>query len=1030
MNKALLQVLSRRVACLALVVCAEAAWAGSTMYVNGKSGSWDDGANYTGGVAPGANDMFWYNSYRFSPKVDHPMTLSLDGKTHYLRRFYMDMEGSAAAATDPCPLTILGPGTLNISAQSENYNQIAYGREVTFDHINFVITNHLGVSSKGGGLMPSGKVTVKGGRVEAVDNGAYISVSGDHGALVIEDGAEVKTRYLTISDTGTVDLRGGSLSFTSFDGNNYNVKTPNLHIGANSRFLSLNTTARYLTKGIFPAGTNSLVVVNAPEYSAVQPPLEAGEKIAWRGTLAVTNSVLSKDTSPQCMFTNSVCIYGRGRFMACYPRFASDVVSDVDLARFDIGERLGSSVYVNPATVNFYSTTLGRFQGNSGATTVGFSTPNIHLNFYGRTVFDFTNLNDPSATVTHTDSAQTFRLKERSSLCLCGKGVYGQALDEMPTRFEAYEIGEGMAVTQQSSDRSVGASLRVRDFKMGANASYRSGQYNQEIEAFGDVSIDPTASIVHTSYNSSNHGCWPAFRSLEAEPPTKNLTLTTMPANYSLRWVAGSAFYADDVDITSGLTQSYGYWLDAGPDCLFSTADNWGNKKLYKDGTVNMTLSGKQHTIVTNDVEDVAVKSLIFGMEQQGYAATAPFVVRGKSIRVTNTDTPVFGSTTFSKLPAVFTHSPFPQTMEARIDSNEDVLHVATVTDSDRRGALYFKGGIGAPNARFVPSGSVVLDGMVTVRDFNPTNAVKGYVTRHTSPYGKRNWTEVMLKPGCAMTVSAQTSANCSDVILAIMTNATMTVNGSWMWNATNTEHIVRGALDLNGTVGGDAVQGYFGCGLLKVKTTDGTAGGKLQVGEGLTLMPTAANWGSMPLEVLEDATITNALDTWTYAASGLSISRPGHTLTVAGSGTTVLAAPVSGHDVVLRKEGAGTLVLAAASTGLTNSTVEVTEGALGCTADQSLGALRLAPGTGLLVDFADGAAIDVAGDVCVDGVELRSAGGNADGWKDVLRVPAGAAITGTLLTNDRLRTKYVTAVDGSTTLQAKIRKGLTLIVR
>ena len=60
MNKALLQVLSRRVACLALVVCAEAAWAGSTMYVNGKSGSWDDGANYTGGVAPGANDMFWY----------------------------------------------------------------------------------------------------------------------------------------------------------------------------------------------------------------------------------------------------------------------------------------------------------------------------------------------------------------------------------------------------------------------------------------------------------------------------------------------------------------------------------------------------------------------------------------------------------------------------------------------------------------------------------------------------------------------------------------------------------------------------------------------------------------------------------------------------------------------------------------------------------------------------------------------------------------------------------------------------------
>lgn len=337
-KKVIWEALSKSAICLTVAVGSGTALADAIMYVNGTSGSWDDGANYSGGVAPGEQDMFWYNTRRFNPAGDRPVTLSLDGKTHYLRRFYMDMDGGTAAPTDPSPLTILGPGTLNIQAEGELYHQIVYGREVTFDHINLVITNHLGATSKGGGLMPSGKITVKGGRVEAVDNGSYISVWGDHAALVIDDGAEVNTRYLTISSTGTIDLRNGLLSFFGFDGNNYNVETPNLHIGANSRFQSLNTVARYWTRGIIPAETNSTAIVNYPSYSAVQPPLASGELLTWRGTLAVTNSAASRDTSPQTVFTNSVCIYGRGRLMASYPRFASDVASDIDLARIDVGE--------------------------------------------------------------------------------------------------------------------------------------------------------------------------------------------------------------------------------------------------------------------------------------------------------------------------------------------------------------------------------------------------------------------------------------------------------------------------------------------------------------------------------------------------------------------------------------------------------------------------------------------------------------------------------------------------------------------
>jgi hypothetical protein len=626
-------------------------------------------------------------------------------------------------------------------------------------------------------------------------------------------------------------------------------------------------------------------------------------------------------------------------------------------------------------------------------------------------------------------------MKDRSELVLCGGGIYNSAFDELPRRFEAYEIGEEMEVNQRNSDYSVSSALRVRDFKMAAGSSYKSGQQNQEIEAIGEVSIDPSAKIVHTSYNTSNNGCWPAFRSLEPEPPTANLSLSSMPDGYSLRWVGGSAFYANDVDITASFSESYGYWLDGGPDCNFSTSGNWGRKTLYKTGTVNMSLSGKRHTVVTNDVDDVAVKSLIFGMQQDGYAGSAPFIVRGNPIAVTSADIPasVDWRNKPSPYPAVFTASSFPQTMETRIDSAQSVMCVAAASSSERRGILYFKGGIKAPQARFVPMGTIVLGGDVEIKDLNPADAIgTGSNTRQSSPYGRRLWTEIMLKPGCDVTVSEQTSVNNADVMLSIMTNATMTVNGAWIWNETNTEHVIKGELVLNGTVGGDAIQGFFGKGVLRVNTTDGTAGGRLRIGEGLTLAPTDSLWGSMPLEITDTATVSNELACWTYSADSLAVLRPGHTLTFAGDGDTVLAAPVVGSDVVLRKEGSGALIMAAESDGLSNSTVEITDGVFGSSSAQSFGALRMFRGTKLRVDFTSGSStcIAVAGDVCLDGVEIRSSGEDFDGWKDVLRVSPGSDISGYPVAGGRLRIKYASLSDGSTVLRAKLKRGLSIIVK
>lgn len=1013
---------------LMVFLVAFSASAAATIYPKGSSGSWDDGANFNGGVAPGSLDIFWYNTSKFSPPGDRAVTLTLDGKEHYLTRFYAD--GGTAGVADLSPLTMQGPGTLYVLGNNGTLNQLQNGREITFDHINFVLTNHLNVSTSGGGLYAYGKLTVKGGHVEALYDNANITVSST-GSLIIDEGADVCTRYFVVDPSSTLDIRNGTFLFIGCNVND--LVTPNLHIGANSKLLSVGTTARYWTRGIIPAETNSLAMVNFKGYSAVKPPLEEGEKLLWRGTLIVTNAVAAVDSAPQSVFTNSVSFYGRGRFMGARNTFGAGKTINLDLAEFDVGHSIDSTASGDYANLNFYNTKFGAFNGNLGATKADWIVSSAYLNLYGSTVIDLINLTDPSQTARHVDTTGTMRFKPRSSLTVQGVGgTYVSAIDEMPTRFQLYEIGAGVTETRKTSDDgtsgTISAPLRTRDFKMGANATNATWQYNMAIEALGEVSIDPTASIVQTSYNASNNGCWPAFTSLAETPPTANLSLTTMPSGYSLRWVAGSAFYANDVDITSVFTNSYGYWLDAGPDCYFSTASNWGRATLYKGGTVNMYLSAKNHAVMTNDVDDVAVLSLIMSVEHAGYQASAPMVVCGKPIRVTSTNiTPDISG---SKLPAVFTKSGFPQTFAARIDSTESVMCAATY-NGDRRGALYFKGGIHAPNARFVPSGSIILGGTVNVADFNPTNCFVGYRTRRVSPYGLRYWTEVMLKPGCEMTVSGQTSANAADVELAIMTNASMTVNGPWTWNETNTEHLVNGLLHLNGTVGGNAVQGYFGTGTLKVKATDGANGGKLRIGEGLTLEPAAADWGSMPIEITDDATILNTLGSWTYeVAAGIPISRPGHSVTFDGTGTTTVAGPISGYDITVVKKGTGTLILADGNE-LTNSTVEVASGTLKVTADQSLRALRVAPGATLSFgsNGASLASVAVSDNVDLSGVGLKVANDAAEEWTRVLSVPNGASITGEPVVNG-LSVRLVAGAQGGSELQVRKIKGTRVFFR
>jgi len=1005
---------------LAVVSVVSLAEAYESTYWRGNSGVWSEGTNWSKGCEPNADSFVWLDPSQYSPSGNRPSTITLD-KDVYLYRLYAQGNNPAATGVDPNPVTIQGPANLYLSVSA--YHQFHADRDITFDHVDVILTNHQQIAVGGSGFFAYGDVTFKGGSLTAMQNGKGLEV-GNSGSFTLTDGARARVCYLTHNPMSGFYILDGT--FIHDGGLNKNdVITPNFYVG-NGSFIGA-PDLRLWTKGAIPSHSNAYISVNFPNYNIVQPPLSAGEILPWRGTLVVTNCVSSGDTPPQCTFTNTASFYGRGIFRGCRIYGNAGKTLDFDLRRVDIGYQ------TEGATFNFYDTTFGAFSGRQGgvSTDSGF---NSLTRLFGATTIDLTNMSypdDPSKRMSFASSTRTLCPQERASIHFKGNGTAVLQCRDWPKRLRAYTLGANASVTQKDANSSLSTPARTLDFALGANAVYESKQHNMTVEALGSVTIDPTATLVQTVYTSPGNACWPVFCSVEDIPQKPNVTISNgLPSGCTLRWVGGCAFFANDTDITSSFAQSYGYWLDAGPDCNFSTKANWGNGKLYKDGTVDMTLSGKLHTVMTNDVDNVLVQRLYLGRECDGYSATAPVIVRGKPIKITYAGTtPTWSSGRLNGGMGIITKSEFPHVLECRIDSDQDGLGVA-VTSSERRGGIYFKGGINAPNARFVPLGQLVLGDAVTVRELCASNATGNFSRSYQGGNIFGHWTELLLKPGCRMTVSNQEIPNTAELSLVLMTNATMAVNGAWTMNVADTDHMIDGTLDLNATVGGDAKQGYFGKGVLKVKTTDGTAGGTMTVGEGLTLVPTTSDWGTMPLTVQDDVVISNDVD-WTYSAGEIAVVRPGHGITFKGAGDVVLGSSLRGHDIVVRKEGAGTLTLTTAM-GLTNSTVEVAAGALACTVAQTFGALRLAAGAALLVDFAGetSAAIDVGGDVSVEGVEFRSAGGESGSWKDVLRVPAGAAITGTPAADERLRFRCVTALDGTTTLQTKIRKGLTLIVR
>ena len=105
------------------------------------------------------------------------------------------------------------------------------------------------------------------------------------------------------------------------------------------------------------------------------------------------------------------------------------------------------------------------------------------------------------------------------------------------------------------------------------------------------------------------------------------------------------------------------------------------------------------------------------------------------------------------------------------------------------------------------------------------------------------------------------------------------------------------------------------------------------------------------------------------------------------------------------------------------DSEVKVKGGTLAWTGEQSVGRLTLAAGTTL----EPGGILSVAGDLSLDGVALRLTG--PDAWTEIIKVPAGCAITGTPVAKD-MRCRIVDLPSGGQALMAKRLTGLFFVIR
>lgn len=994
-------------------------------------GDWSDPAQWS--TLPTVESVVYFaHGMGYVPEGERPSIVNVLGSVYVNRILLQEYNAGwkgEVGSWDTCSVTYRGPGTLYLSEKGQSGSDT--GRDMHFENIAVVMTNHLDQAGDPASLILRGHSIWKNSSFRSTASTFYMSTGAD----VVLDNVTFDFKRLAMANDVRLLFKSGTFDYTTTGSGTY-LASPNVLVrDARIRcFDDVTCTA----KEFLPATTNGLLFVCGRDGSKnLVLALAKGDHVCLRGTYMATNHVSNCIRSA---FTNDCTVYGRGTLDTGFVYVSPGAKVSFDLDTFVLARRFaedGAAIADTPTELNFRNgTTIGyRAAANDSANYIH-EKSYIRANFYGNLTLDAWDRQRDAASTFRMYGSQRrcYNMMERSSVTF-RRGQVDACYLRKPVRFARYEVGENASVLEMDSSNSTPTDLRTHDLKIGANATWKAYGNGMVLDANGDVDIDPSATI-ELPMPTAAATFAPVFLSISGEKPACTFKCTGMQPGYEVRWVGGCAYYFKPGEITT-YSQAETYWTGAVSGSWGDPA-NWGNNVIPRDRTTYF--QGVSHTVITNDMEDVLLYRIWVGGGVASVAnKSAPFIFRGNPIKVSAVDE---GSNS-----GIRTESTFPFICEAPIVATGAKLGLATMcggggNNNLPRGQVVLKGGVtfASGGGCLVPQGFITLGGTSVCGDLKMAESLVTYYNAYRSgndrDYTRRG--ELTILKGGSLTVQNQTTVNSATSSLWIAKGGQVKVSGSWNWETAENEHQVNGLLDLDATVGGGATQGYFGTGVLKVKVTDGTDGAKMRLGEGLTLAPTTANWGTMPIDMTSDLTISNATD-WTYAVQGgLEVSGPGHKLTVDGAGTTTFATAVSGYDFDICKKGTGTLALDENANGLARGTLDLQAGTIVFKKPQGIGRFAFKSGATIALGSSNGqiAALTVKDDVNLTGLTLKVADDATaelmkEDWTDLLTVPWGFELTGEpTFAGADIKWRPHQNADGSTSLQGKVRKGLVLIVR
>lgn len=915
-----------------------------------------------------------------------PVDVTFDGVDSQASYLYIDGPSGATDNDGPFEknVTFRGDGAMvTLGSATGVYN--GYRRKTVFDNIQLVgAVNDAYFKAKG-------PITIRNGSIADFHrSGSTLDLSGGDVLLEASTGlfytvTASKPSKLEVKDGARLDFKRSYSTRTAWDA--IDVRVVDGMVLAHDDYI--------YNAGFFPERSGELVARNG--RLGFSPTASSGDKWRLGGSASATGSVDSVFT-----VSENVDIYGRGCLAVGDLKVSDGKSVCLSLSKISLHRYLSEIANVD---VTFNGDVEISVWGN-GTGALEFDGRNHFRG--GRVTFDLTERYG-QAGAKHDLYVSNADADRRSGFVFAGAGTayFTTSSSTQPNRVRSLCVDDGMSLVRRHAHYY--QRYRVHDLTLGPNSTFigQESFYNF-LEATGCVVIDPTATI-HCPIGAKSAGARPVpiLAAIDGDFELPTISGVTASEGFSVHRVGGCVYWGDDkyVDADSGNRVWCG---DA--DGLWGNSANWGNGVMPSSGG-SAILSGFKNTVVTNLDADCQA----YGITLRSKAG--PFILRGEKIELFKTESPALDS-----------ESPFPFIVENELVSNQSELQVrAGCFDATDMSVIDIRGRLSVPNGTLKPSGELVVEGAVSAADLKFQKSVG---VNDGGACGERD-TSLRVRERGVVTVASQTSAQDVQANFWIDRGGEVVIEGPLQWNTATNDHAVFGRLCVTGAVGGNAVQGYFGTGLVEVGSLDGAAGGSVKIGEGVTLKTSGTC--SMPVEVTSKATLACGNDL--VLSAPITVSGLGAIVCISNEACLVVQGDVVGYDFDILKRGSGTLALNGA-VSLARGHLTVESGTVAWGRAQTVGKLIAKPGVTLAFgsDAGKVSPLTLGESVNLEGVRIKAADEDAamaaTDFATILTVPEGALIVGQPKTDGGIKFRTVVNSDGSQSLQGKVRKGLCITVR